>query len=637
MQKETKAFQAEVKQILDLMVHSLYSQREIFLRELVSNASDALDRLRYEEIQDPSLNTSQEEKHIRLIPDATANTLTIQDNGIGMRHEEVEKNIGTIAYSGTKNFIEAAKKIKESPALIGQFGVGFYSAFMVADRVELETQRAGETHATRWESNGDGTYTIATIPARQAGVGTSITLHLKKFAEEEEAQNFTDEWTLRSVVRKYSDFIEFPIKMKTTRDIPVKDADGKDIEGKFEKQEQDDTLNSQKALWLRPASEISDAEYQEFYKHISHEWKEPLTRVHYKAEGSQEFSALMYVPSTVPYDYNQRETKYGFSLYVKRVFIMECCQELVPQYLRFMKGVVDSSDLPLNVSREILQKDRTLHSIRKALISKLLRHFKTELEQERGRYESFWKLFGATLKEGIPSDYANKDALVDLLLCRSTHSEGLTTLAEYVARMPSEQKAIYFITGESVGQLAGSPYLEKLKKKGFEVLLFVDPVDEWVTSSLTEYQEKKLESITRENFHLDGEEEEKAERKEKETAFKSILSLLTETLAEKVKEVKVSDRLVDSPVCLVSGEHDPSAHMQRLMEAMGQDAPKAKRTLEINVDHPIFSKMQGFAPDRQKSWAHILYSQALLNEGSPLEDPMLFSKQISELMLETQQ
>ncbi len=636
MQKETKAFQAEVKQILDLMVHSLYSQREIFLRELVSNSSDALDRLRYEEIQNPSLNTPHEEKHIRLIPDAKANTLTIQDNGIGMRYEEVEKNLGTIAYSGTKSFIEASKKIKDSPELIGQFGVGFYSAFMVADRVEVETQRAGETEATRWESNGDGTYTIAHIPAREAGVGTSITLHLKKFEDAEEAQNFTDEWTLRSIIRKYSDFIEFPIQMKTSRDVPVQDADGKDIEGKFEKKEQDDILNSQKALWVRPPAEITDVEYQEFYKHISHDWKEPLTRIHYKAEGTQEFSALMYVPSTVPFDYNQRDTKYGFSLYVKRVFIMECCQELVPQYLRFMKGVVDSSDLPLNVSREILQKDRTLLSISKALVAKLLRHFKTELEQERTRYESFWKLFGATLKEGIPSDYTNKNALLDLMLCRSTHSDGFTTLQEYIARMPSEQKAIYFITGESISQLAGSPYLEKLKKKGFEVLLFVDPVDEWVTSNVTEYKEKKLESITRENFHLDAEKEE-AERKGKEESFKSILSLLKESLADKVKEVKVSDRLVDSPVCLVSGEHDPSAHMQRLMEAMGQDAPKAKRTLEINVDHPIFSKMQTFASDRQKSWAQILYNQALLNEGSPLEDPMLFSKQISELMLEAQQ
>jgi len=634
MKTETKPFQAEVKQILDMMVHSLYSQREIFLRELISNASDALDRLRYEEIAHPELNTSHEEKHIRLIPNATDKTLTLQDNGIGMTYEEVEKNIGTIAYSGTKNFIENSKKLKDSPELIGQFGVGFYSAFMVADRVVLETQRAGETESTRWESTGDGTYTLSRLPGRAEGVGTTITLHLKKFDQEEDAQDFSEEWTVRSTVRKYSDFIEFPVKMKTTKQVAQKDADGKEIEGKFDSVESDDTLNSQKALWLRPTSEITDAEYQEFYKHISRDWKEPLSRIHYKAEGSQEFSALMYVPSTLPYDYNQRDTKYGFNLYVKRVFIMECCQELAPQYLRFMKGVVDSSDLPLNVSREILQKDHRLQAIRKALISKILRQFKTELEQNRSQYEKFWKLFGATLKEGIPSDYANKDALVDLMLCHSTQGDQLSTLAEYVSRMPSEQKSLYYLTGESLAQLASSPYLEKLKKKGFEVLLFVDPVDEWVANSLTEYKGKKLESITKENFHLDGDEpKSEAEKKEKTEAFQPILSVLQEALGEKVKEVRVSDRLVDSPVCLVSGEHDPSAHMQRIMESMGQDMPKAKRTLEINVDHPVFSKMKTVSAAQQKSWAQILYNQALLNEGSPLENPMLFSKQISELMV----
>ena len=633
MSKETKQFQTEVKQILDLMVHSVYSQREIFLRELISNGSDALDKLRYEENTNSKL-ASPEEKLIRLVPDKDAKTLTIIDNGIGMTYDEVVQNIGTIAYSGSKDFINKLKAAKESPDLIGQFGVGFYSAFMVADKVTLHTRKAGTDECTLWESNGDGSYAIEKTP--KDGWGTTITLHLKTFPEEENAQDFTDTWTLKQIVRKYSDFIGFPIKMRETREEPETDQDGKPIEGKTKEVTEDLTLNSRKALWQKSSSEVKSDEYTEFYKHLTHDWNPPQEHIHYRAEGTQEFTALVYVPSQVPFDYHHRDMKHGLSLYVRRVFIMDRCEDLIPHYMRFLKGLVDSSDLPLNVSREILQKDRRLEAIKKAVVSKVLRHFKQMLEKKRDDYETMWKNFGSSLKEGIPTDHANKDAVIDLSLFRSSASDKWTTLKEYVGRMKPEQKGIYYITGDSIDQLANSPYLERLKAKGFEVLYGVDPVDEWVLDAIADYDDKKLLSITKENLELDSEEEKKEreeKRKEKSQELEALTTTIKGALDEHIKEVKVSDRLVDSPACLVSGANDPSAHMERMMEAMGQSMPKSKRILEINPDHPVFTKMANVSEDRQKTWAQILYNQALLNEGSTLEDPMAFSRQISELMM----
>lgn len=639
MTKETKQFQAEIKDLLNLMVHSLYSNREIFLRELISNASDALDRLRLEELADKSISTSDSERHIRLIPNKDERTITIVDNGIGMSKDELIQNIGTIAHSGTKAFLQKAKELKQNPEMIGQFGVGFYSAFMVADKVSIHTHRAGSDTGVVWESAGDGSYTIED-QERSEGHGTTITLHLKeKEGDDESFQDFTEEWTVRSTVKKYSDFIPFPIKMKVTSTEPKKDDKGEVIEGESETVVKDETLNSMKALWLKSSSEIKKEEYNEFYKQVSHDWMDPLDVIHFHAEGTHEFSALAYLPSTVPMDYNQRGTKYGLNLYVKRVFIMPHCEDLVPPYFRFLKGVVESNDLPLNVSREILQKDRQILQIKKALTTKLFKHFQTMLDKDREKYEKFWEKFGPTIKEGIPSDFANKEKVEKISLFRSTNSDKWTSLDEYIERMKDEQKAIYYITGESLSQLNSSPYLERLKQKGYEVLFLVDPVDEFVMRSMDKYKDKEIISITQENLNLESDEEKKQnedEKKEKESKLEPITKIIKEALSENVKEVRISDRLIDSPVCLVSGSDDPSAYMERMMESMGQKMPKAKRILEINPDHPIFEKMMKSSENTQKVWAEILYNQALLNEGSVIEDPMKFSKQISELMVNTQ-
>ncbi len=633
MSKETLQFQTEVKQILDIMIHSLYSQREVFLRELLSNASDALSKLRFEEVTQPHLASG--EKYIRLEPNKDEHSLSIIDNGIGMSHDELIQNIGTIAYSGSKQFLQRAKELKDHPELIGQFGVGFYSAFMVAERVQLHTQKAGTQDGVIWESTGDGTYTIENAP-RKEGTGTSIKLFLKKKDDNDESyQDFTEEWTLRSTVKKYSDFIEFPIKMQITREKPVKDADGKVIEDRKETVVEDEILNSRKALWLRSAKDVTKEEYNEFYKQLVMDWTDPLDVVHYKAEGTQEFSAMIYIPSNVPHDYYQRNVQWGLNLYIRRVFITAHCDELLPPYLRFLKGVIDSSDLPLNVSRELIQKDRKIVAIRKAIVSKMLRHFKTMMEKDRVQYVKFWEKFGATMKEGVASDFENKETLQDLMLFNSTFSEERVSLKEYVSRMKDAQKAIYYITGESISQLSGSPYLEKLRKNGFEVLFLTDPVDEWVMSSLHEYEKKPFKSITSEDLDLGDVDEKKKEEeiKTQEERLHGITELMKETLKESIKDVKISTRLVDSPAVLVSGAHDPSAHMERIMEAMGQHMPKAKRILEINPEHAVFTKMLTLPDERKKLWAELLYNQALLNEGSTIQNPSKFSKLISELMV----
>lgn len=641
MSKETMSFQAEVKEILNLMVHSLYSQKEIFLRELISNASDALDKLRFESITHKEWALSDEERAIRLLPDPSARTLKIEDNGIGMSYDEVVKNIGTIAHSGTREFLRAKKELKDRPELIGQFGVGFYSSFMVADRVTLHTQKAGESDGTLWESAGDGEYTIARVP-RPGGHGTTITLHLRDSsksdaskaeteAHDEAPQDFTTEWALRSIVKKYSDFIAYPIKLQVARAEKNESGEEKTVI-------RDEVVNSQKALWLKNPSEVKPEEYKEFYHHVAHDWNEPLRTIHFKAEGTQEFAALMFIPKEVPWDYNQRDLKFGLSLYIKRVFIMADCEDLLPRYLRFVKGLVDSSDLPLNVSREILQKDVQVQRIQKAVVSKVLSFLRDMLNKEREDYESLWGKFGASLKEGLVMDFANKEKIADLVLAKSTAGDNWTTFGEYIERMKPEQKSIYFLSGDSMDLLKNSPYLERLKDKGYEVLFLTDAVDEWVPRELKEFKGKKLISITSDELDIDTDEEKKTKEEEKKQAdekFGDLKKLIETTLHEQITEVRYSDRLVDSPVCLVSMGHDPSARMERLMESMGRTGPKAKRILEINPKHPVFAKMQALSDSQKSDWIEILFNQALLNEGSPIHDPVKFSRQIASLMVHT--
>lgn len=617
MAKTTQSFNAEIKQLLDLMIHSLYSHKEIFLRELISNASDALDKVKFQSLTQDNLLTPGTELQIRLEPNKDLQTLKLSDNGIGMTPEEVVEYIGTIAKSGTKKFAQLNQELKERPELIGQFGVGFYSSFMVADKVTLHTQKAGTHIGTLWESQGDGTYSLDEVP-RPEGHGTTLTLHLKaKNQEDEESQDFTDAWTLKSLVKKYSDFIAYPIKMKGEKE--------------------DETLNSQKALWLKSPSEITAEEYKEFYHHLSHDWNDPLKTIHYRAEGTMEFTSLLYLPTQKSWNYNMRDTEYGLSLYVKRVFIMSDCKDLLPPYLRFVKGLVDSSDLSLNVSREILQQDRQVQQIRKNVVNKILGGLKDLLGKERGLYETFWKEFGATFKEGLPGDTANKEKLQDLLLFKSTLGDAWTTLEEYVGRMKAGQNEIYFMTGDELGKMQSSPYLEKLKEKNYEVLLMVDPVDEWVVDVLREYKTHKLQSVTKEDLSLDSEEEKKQKEEEKKglnERFKPLIEEMKETLKSQVKDVQFSDRLTETPVCLVAGSHDPSAHMEKLLSQInpGQAGP-AKRIFEINPKHPVLEKMLSLPKDQQALWTEVLYSQALLNEGSNLPDPKKFSQQLAELML----
>lgn len=636
MAKQTQSFQAEVKEILELMIHSLYSQREIFLRELISNASDAIDKLKFTAITHPELEIDKSNLHIRLAADPKNRILRVSDNGIGMTYDEVVKNIGTIAHSGTKAFLQKSRELKEKPELIGQFGVGFYSAFMVADEVTLHTQKVGEKNGVLWQSTGDGTYTIDELP-RPEGTGTTISLKLKDFKEDDEVPDFTDAFTLHGLVKKYSDFIAYPIHMKTEKDEPMRDSEGKIIDGKYEKVEKDEILNSRKALWLRSSAEIKDEEYKEFYRHISHDWNDPLKTIHFKAEGTQEYSSILYIPSKKPWNFHYRDTEWGLDLYVKRVFIMNHCEDLIPSYFRFLKGVVDSSDLSLNVSREILQQDRQVQAIRKGLISKIFKTLQEMLENDRETYNKFWDEFGPTLKEGVPTDYVNKEKLEKLLLFHTSYSDKMVTLEEYVKRMKNKQSAIYFIAGDSIERLRNSPYMERLKQKDYEVIFLVDPIDEWVIGAIPKFKDYPIKSIMAEDLDLDTEDEKKAkaeENKKNEEKYKPLKEAMKKALDEQIREIKLSERLIDTPACLVSGAGDPSAHMEKIMKSMGQEIPKGKRILEINPKHPVFEKMMTLEEQTQKEWAEILYNQALLNEGSQLQDPLKFSKLISKLMVE---
>src|ERR1700744_5435600 len=631
---EQLEFQAEARQLLDLMVHSVYSNKDSFLRELISNASDALDKLRLEAFRNKDLDVDTSDLHIEIDVDKGARTLTIRDNGIGMTRDEVIGLIGTLAKSGTAELRQQLREAKNetvSEELIGQFGIGFYSTFMVADKVELLTHKAGESAATRWESGGDGTYTIASVEG--APQGTSVTLHLKPVDAEAAIRDYTSEWKIRTLVKKYSDFIAWPIRMEVETRTPAED--GGDETVTIETQ----TLNSMKALWARPKDEVSDDEYKEFYKHIAHAWDDPLEVISMKAEGTFEYQALLFIPSRAPFDLYEPGADIGVQLYVKRVFIMGDCDELMPRYLRFIKGVVDAQDLSLNVSREILQQDRQINAIRRPLTKKVLSTIK-DLQSERpDDYRTFWGQFGRVLKEGLMRDFDNQETLLQISSFASTHSDDdLTTLAEYVERMKDGQQQIFYATGESRQQILNSPHLEAFKAKGYEVLLLTDPVDEIWLGSVTEFAGQPLQSVAKGEVDLDTEEEKtahEAERKEREKDFADLLTWLKETLSEHVKEVRLSTRLTESPACLITDAFGITPTLARMYRASGQDVPVEKRTLELNPDHPLVTGLQQAHKDRADDpsvaeTAELLYGTALLAEGGTPEDPARFAELLAD-------
>lgn len=639
---ETFEFQTEARQLLDLMIHSVYSNKDIFLRELISNSSDAIDRRRFEAVQDPALLPADTEPRIFLEPDSGARTLTVEDNGIGMSRSEVIDLIGTIAKSGTQEFLQKLAESKEavSPDFIGQFGVGFYSSFMVADRVTLVTRRAGEEKATRWESTGEGSYTLEEVDRDE--VGTSVTVHLKETDDEDGLSDYTSEWILRPIVKKYSDFVAYPIRMNVEKTEVERDGQGRPKEGAEEKTVIElETLNSMKAIWLKEKDEVGDDELKEFYKHISHDWNEPLETIRAKIEGTLEYRLLLFIPSTAPFDLFSREGSFGLHLYVKRVFIMDGCKELIPEYLRFVKGIIDSEDLSLNISREMLQQNRQIERIKKGTVSKVLDSLKKMADDEE-TYATFWREFGRVLKEGIYSDPDNKETLLALMRCPSTHDpEALTSLAGYVERMKPGQDTLYYMTGESREAVENSPHLESFLDKGYEVLILTDPVDEVWTQSASQHDGKTLQSVGKGTVDLGSQEEkEKAEetRKEKEKEFQSLLECLQQHLDDHVKEVRMSNRLTASAACLVGDVNDMSPQLEKLMKSVSTDMPKTKRILELNPTHPILDKLQGlFDKDKGAAelgdCAQLLYGQALLAEGGQLPDPGRFAKLVADLMV----
>jgi molecular chaperone HtpG len=628
-------FQAETTQLLHLMIHSLYTQREIFLRELISNASDALDKLRFEALTNSELVPDGHKYEIRLKPDVANKTLTISDTGIGMSRQDLIDHIGTIARSGTQ---EMRKRMQESQSeeavadLIGQFGVGFYSAFMVADKVTIITRRAGEATATQWESAGDGSYTLA--EAEKASSGTDIILQLKKPDAENGIEDYTDRWKLSMIVHKYSDFIPYPIIYEGP---PQEPGEPEDKEIKIETK----TLNSQKPLWTRRRAEVSDSDYNDFYKHVANDWTEPLKVLPLKAEGTFELEALLFIPAQAPHDLFYHGSEAGLKLYAKRVMVMDKCEEVLPRYLRFVKGVVDSSDLPLNISRQRLQQDRHITQIRKWLTKKLLEALAELKEKESDKYLKFWGQFGRAMKEGVSSDYENKDKILPLLLFESSHdAKELTTLGDYVGRMKPEQKEILYLTGESRKVIENSPHLESVRQKGYEVLYLSDPVDELMVQSLHEFQEHKLKSVTKGRFELGTDEEKKqAEEqiKQKEEEYKSFLEACQKKLDEYVKQIRVSSRLVDSPACLVTEEHEYSPHLERLLQKGKGGGPKQRRIMELNPDHPIVRKLH----DRFKANSddatlgdaiELLFELALVAEGSEIADPIRLNRLTLDLL-----
>lgn len=639
---ETFQFQAETKQLLDLVINSLYTNKEIFLRELISNASDAIDKLRFEALTRPELLEDGSQFEIRLEADKQARTLTISDNGIGMNREEIISNIGTIARSGTKEFREKLKTASSDQGLaelIGQFGVGFYSAFMAADKVTLVTRRAGEVEASCWESSGDGQYTI--IATERSKPGTSITLHLKPVDNDNGIEDYTDSWILSNIVKRYSDFVAYPIINKQEREEIEKDEEGNPKkDGKSITVIEDKVLNSMKPIWTRPQSEVTENEYAEFYKHISHDWTNPVKTISLKAEGRIEYQSLLFIPSKAPHDLYYHGSEWGLRLYAKRILIIEKCEDLIPRYLRFIKGIVDSADLPLNVSRQMLQQDRHITQIRKWLAKKVLDTLKEMQEKDNEKYLEFWKEFGPSIKEGVSSDFENKDKVVSLLLFESSNDkEKLTSLKDYVERMKEDQKEIFYLTGESRLVVENSPHLEAFQEKGYEVLYLTDPVDELVVDSLHEFEGKSLKSIGKGTVELGSEEErqkakQEIEEKQKESA--NLLELIQKKLDENIKEVRLSNRLTSSPVCLVGAEHDYSPQLERLLR-QAKNMPKQKRIMELNPKHEIFAKMQErYTKDKEDrllgDYAELLLGYALLAEGSELPNPSRFNQLVVNLM-----
>lgn len=622
--KETLIFQTEVKQLLNLMIHSLYSNKEIFLRELVSNASDACDKLRFEALSDSALFEDDKDLKIQVDFDKEAGTVTITDNGVGMTREEVIANIGTIANSGTKKFLDnmTGEQAKDAQ-MIGQFGVGFYASFIVADNVTVETRRAGLTseHGVRWHSSGEGEFDLENINKEERG--TKIILHLKKDETE-----FADDWRLRSIINKYSDHISLPISM-LKRDE------------KGELTDELEAVNKASALWVRSKSDIKDEEYKEFYKHVAHDFDEPLSWLHNRVEGTQEYTTLFYLPKRAPFDMFERDQKKGIKLYVKRVFIMDDADQLMPNYLRFIKGVVDSDDLPLNISREILQKNKHIDTIRSASTRKILGHLEKMAKNQPEDYASFWSEFGRVLKEGPAEDSGNKEKIAKLFRYASTNNDSdieNVSLDEYISRMKEGQDKLYYITGDSYAAVKNSPHLELFKKKGIEVILMHDRVDEWMMSYLNEFDGKSFVNIAKGELDLgdleDKDDKEKAEKAAKD--YESLLKQMTESLGDKVKEVRVSTRLTDSPSCLVVEQQDMAVSMQKILKQAGHEVPNIEPILEINIDHPLVKRLSDEQDDDKfTDWSHLLFDQAMLSEGGQLEDPVAFVTRINQLLLET--
>jgi len=615
--KETLDFQAEVRQLLDLMIHSLYSNKEIFLRELISNASDACDKLRFEALGDDALYEGDADLGIRVHVDKEHRTVTVSDNGVGMSRSEVMESIGTIAHSGTRRFLESITGDQAKDArLIGQFGVGFYSAFIVADKVTLVTRRAGSgpEHGVRWESDGQGSYTLETCERQQRG--TEVTLHLR-----EDEDEFLEPMRLRSIIHKYSDHISLPIQMAAQ-----------------DKPEELETVNRATALWAQPKKDISDEDYREFYKHIAHDFEDPLAWAHNHVEGRQSYTTLLYVPRRAPFDLWDRDRRRGVKLYVRRVFIMDDAEQLLPHYLRFVRGVVDSDDLPLNISREILQHNRLIDSLRAASVKRVLDLLENMAGKEPEKYATFWEQFGRVMKEGPAEDFANRERIARLLRFSSTHSDTESedvSLADYVGRMKPEQDKIYYITADSFAAARNSPHLEVFRKQGIEVLLLHDRVDEWMVSHLTEFEGKPLVSVAKGDLDL-GELEDEESKKQAEQAqqtHKELLERMKSVLGDKVKEVRVSHRLTSSPSCVVLEEHEMAMHLQRLLKEAGHAVPASKPILEINPDHVLVTRLESEGDEQRfADWTHVLFDQALLAEGGQLEDPASFVSRLNELL-----
>ena len=623
--RETLGFQAEVKQLLQLMIHSLYSNKEIFLRELVSNASDACDKLRFEALNNTALYGDDGDLRIRVAFNKEARTITISDNGIGLSRDEAVEHLGTIAKSGTREFFSALTGDQAKDAhLIGQFGVGFYSSFIIADRVTVVSRRAGleANQAVCWESGGEGDYTVEIV--EKATRGTDVTLHLREGEDE-----FLSGWKLKSIIRKYSDHITLPILMK-------KEEWNQD-KGEQVVSDEDETVNQANALWVRAKSEITDEQYKEFYKHVAHDFEDPLAWTHARVEGKQEYTQLLYIPARAPFDLWDRNARHGIKLYVRRVFIMDDAEQLMPLYMRFVRGVVDSSDLPLNVSREILQQSKDIDGIRSGCTRKVLSMLEDLAANDPEKYTKFWEAFGNVLKEGVGEDFANKDKIAGLIRFASTHNdtaEQRVSLADYIARMKEGQEKIYFVTADTFNAAKNSPHLEIFRKKGIEVLLLSDRVDEWVVGHLTEFDDKPLQSVAKGGLDL-GKLEDEEDKKEAEKAadeYKELIDKVKASLGERVKDVRVTHRLTDSPSCLVADEHDPSGNLARLMKAAGQPMPAARPILEINPVHPAVLRLK-YEESRFDDWAALLFEQATLAEGGQLDDPAGFVKRINELMM----